>query len=114
MKEKDLTQECLLWEALQKGETDEKLLAALRAKHGALYFISVEDKSGLCKKPDRKTLSAFMSVSQKDPLRANEILLKNCMLAGDAALIEDDDYFLSASAQLAELIEIKQGELKKL
>jgi hypothetical protein len=39
---------------------------------------------------------------------------ENCLLADDAALIDDNDYFLRASAQLAELIEIKQGELKKL
>lgn len=85
-----------------------------KKKHGSVYEISCEGKVGYVKKPDRKILGAAATVGSKDPMRYNEVLLNNVWLGGDEELKTNDDYFLGVSAQLAELIEIKEVTLKKL
>ena len=52
--------------------------------------------------------------NQTDPLRYNEIILKDCWLAGDEEIQTNNGLFLSVSAQLPKLIEIKEAELVKL
>ena len=43
-----------------------------------------------------------------------KFLLNNCWLEGDEIIKTDDALFLGVSAQLAEIIEIKEATLKKL
>lgn len=85
-----------------------------KTKHGQVFKLKIEDKECYLKIPDRKTLSYATSKAQKDPLEFNEILLKNCWLAGDEEIKTDDVLFLSASSKLGELIEIKEASLEKL
>jgi len=66
------------------------------------------------KKPNRKALGAAAVVGKADPMKYNEILLNNCWIEGDEKIKTDDSLFLGVSAQLAELIEIKEASLKKL
>ncbi|WP_107039967.1 hypothetical protein [Brumimicrobium mesophilum] len=87
---------------------------ALKAKHGALHMLEVEDKWAILKAPDRKTLSAASAIAAKDPMKFNEIILKNCMVAGDEEIQKDDAYFLAASSKIPEIIEIKEAKLEKL
>ena len=47
-------------------------------------------------------------------MKYNEILLNNCWIAGDEEIKKDDALFLGVSAKLADLIEVKEAELKKL
>ena len=47
-------------------------------------------------------------------MKYNEIMLRNCWLAGDEEIKTDDALFLGVSAKLGELIDIKEAELKKL
>lgn len=91
-----------------------KEIEDLKAKHGQLFMITVEDKACLLKKPTRKVLSMASSVASKDPMKFNEIILKNCWVDGDEEIIKDDDYFLGASQKIAEIIEFKEAELVKL
>jgi acyl-coenzyme A synthetase/AMP-(fatty) acid ligase len=85
-----------------------------KKQYGDVFRIRVEDKEGYLRKPDRKTLSYASSVAANDPLKFNEIILKNCWLGGDKALIDDDAYFLAVSAKMDELIQIKEATLEKL
>lgn len=85
-----------------------------KAKHGDIFKITVEDKECYLKAPDRKALSYAASIGTKDPMKFNEVLLKNCWLGGDDDIKTDDVYFLSASQKLAELIQIKEAVLEKL
>lgn len=85
-----------------------------KAKHGDVFALSVDGKTAYVHRPSRKTLSYASSVATKDPLKFNEILLNGCWLGGDEEIKTDDALFLSASAKLAELIEVKEAELKKL
>lgn len=91
-----------------------KEIEDLKAKHGQLFMITVEDKACVLKKPTRKVLSMASSVASKDPMKFNEIILKNCWVDGDEEIIKDDDYFLGASQKIAEIIEFKEAELVKL
>jgi hypothetical protein len=79
-----------------------------------VYRYEVEGKACYLRKPDRKTLSAASVLGKSDPLKYNEVILKNCWLDGDEEIKTDDGLFLGISGRLAELIEIKEGELKKL
>ncbi len=47
-------------------------------------------------------------------MKYNEVLLENCWLDGDEEIKKDDSLFLGVSSHLAEIIEIKTAEIKKL
>lgn len=85
-----------------------------KSKHGDVWKITVEDKVAYLRSPDRKTLGYASSVGASDPMKFNEILLKNCWLDGDLEIQTNDGLFLSASSKLAQIIEIKETEMVKL
>ena len=85
-----------------------------KKQHGDIYKITVEDKVCYLKKPSRKALSFASQVGTKDPMKFNEIILKECWLEGDMEIQSNDTLFLSASSKLSELIEVKEAELEKL
>ena len=85
-----------------------------KQKHGEIFKITVDGKEAYLRKPDRKILSYVTSMASNEPLKFNEILLNNCWLGGDTEIKTDDTLFLSASAKLGQLIEIKSAELVKL
>jgi len=86
----------------------------LKAKHGQLHMLVVEDKWAILKAPSRKVLSMASASASKDPMKFNEIILKNCMIAGDDEIQTDDAYFLAASSQISEIIEVKEAKISKL
>lgn len=96
------------------GTATEEQIAHWKALHKDIYRIIVGDSICYLKKPDRTTMKAVASVGTNDPIRANEILLENCWLGGDSSIKTDDEKFFGVSQKLAELIEIKEAELKKL
>lgn len=89
-------------------------IAIWKEKHGDVYQVSVDGKVGYLKKPDRKTLSFATTVGASDPMKFNEILLKNCWIDGDEELKTKDEYFFAVIAKMEELIQVKEAELKKL
>lgn len=96
-------------------EFSKEQIAGFKAKHGEVFKITVESgESCLLRKPNRKELSYASMAGKSDPLKFNEIILNACWLAGDEAIKKDDTLFLSASAKIADIIEIKQAELEKL
>lgn len=89
-------------------------IEAWKAEHKNVYRIDVGDKVCYLKQPSRRALSFAAAAGQTDPLRYNEIILKDCWLAGDEEIQTDNGLFLSISAKLPELIEIKESALVKL
>jgi hypothetical protein len=87
-------------------------IAEWKAKHGEFFGIVIEDKVCYLKKPDRKALS-FASQVGSDPMKFNEVILKNCWLGGDPEILTDDSLFLAASSKLDQVIEFKKAELVK-
>lgn len=85
-----------------------------KKKHGYVCEISVDGKTCYLRKPSRHELSYATTVASKDPIKFNELLLNSCWLAGDEEIKKDDDLFLAVCPKLAELVEVKEAELKKL
>jgi len=85
-----------------------------KQEYGELFLIQVEDKKCYLHKPTRQILDAANASSGKRSSAFNETLLKNCWIAGDKDIVNDDEYFLGASSQLDQIIVFKNAELKKL
>lgn len=95
-------------------KTIEKKIATWKEQYGNVYQVEVGGHVAYLKKPSRKTLGAAAVLGKADPMKYNEVLLNNCWIEGDETIKTDDSLFLGVSAQLAEIIEIKEATLKKL
>jgi hypothetical protein len=63
--------------------------------------------------PTRQVLSQYMKWSDQNPKKAQEILVRGCIVT-DKEMIESDYFmFLTTVSLLAELIPIGQGRIKK-
>lgn len=99
--------------------TIEQKIEQWKAKYKNVYCYEIEDENGnlvkvYFRQPDRKVLSAATITAKGDPMKYNEIILKNCILEGDEELLKDDSIFYGLSQKVDELINAKAGELKKL
>ena len=87
-------------------------IAEYKKKHGEIYEISVDGKSCIVRKPNRKDLS-YVSVV-KDPIKMSEALLKQLWVDGDKEILENDDLFLAVIPKMEEVIKVMESEIKKL
>lgn len=87
-------------------------VADWKKKHGEIFELSVEGKSCILRKPNRKDLS-YVSVV-KDPIQMSETLLKQLWVDGDMEIQENDDLFLAAIPKMEEVIKVKESKIKKL
>lgn len=98
-----------------QGEID-----ALKRKHGKLFQVDVEPDGDapalifLFREPDRKTMSATVKISQTDPLQAAEIMVKNCLVWGDAKELDNMAVFTAVSAQFEEINKARTATIKNL
>ena len=102
-----------------KYEITDERIAKLKAQHGWIYALDIEDEDGnsysaIVKSPDRKTLGAAGAIAAKDPIKFNEVVLNNAWLEGDEEIKNDDQLFLAASEQLGKIVSTAQGKLRKL
>lgn len=95
-------------------EADKKQIAEWKTKHGRIFCIRVEDKACYLKTPNRKTLGYAAVAGKENPLKFNEVVLRDCWLAGDEEIRTDDSLFLSVSQKLSEVVEVKEAELEEL
>lgn len=95
----------------------------LKKKHGRLYEVEVapdnDDENSvplvfLFTKPDRKTLSAVMKVSQTDPMLSAEIMVKNCLVWGDEKALDDNGIFMAVSEQFEQINTARTATIKNL
>ncbi len=97
------------------GKVTAQQIAEWKEKHGDDFKIEFEDgKEVYLRKPKRKELGYAMSKVQTNPLGFAEVILQNCWLGGDEEVRDNDSYFLGASSQIDELMEVQQASLKKL
>lgn len=87
-------------------------IAEWKSKHGDLFEISVDGKSCILRKPNRKDLS-YVSVV-KDPMKMSEVMMKQLWVAGDEEIREQDDLFLAAIPKMEEVLKVKEATIKKL
>jgi len=93
-------------------EFKKEQIAAWKKKHGDIYEISVDNKSCVLRKPNRKDLS-YVSVV-KDPIQMSETLMRQLWVDGDKEILEDDQLFLAVIPKMEEVTRIKEAEVKKL
>lgn len=70
---------------------------------------------GYFRRPSYTAMSKFMTFAQKDNTAAMRQLAKDCFLAGDRELVDDDDLFLfGLMGQFNKIIEMRHGRLVNL
>jgi hypothetical protein len=84
---------------------------------GAVKVIEFEDeKIAYLKKPNRYVLGIAFSKLESNPVEANEILIKNCIIpeVSDMDVMDNDDYFLSLMQHAGDLLQLKKSTSKAL
>lgn len=87
---------------------------AWKKEHNDVFKIEVGGKTCYVKSPDRKTMSYASNIGTKDPIKFNEVILRNCWLGGDEEIKTDDALFLGAGTVLAEIIQVREASIEKL
>jgi hypothetical protein len=92
-----------------------------KAKYGAGKVKLVEifkensdevEKTVLAIVPSRNIIGQFRRYSDTDPKKADEILVKNCLLSHKEEVLADDSLFYGALSGIAELIPIRKAVVK--
>lgn len=63
--------------------------------------------------PSRVVMGNYQKFINVNPAKAQEILIKGCILTDLETVLADDALFFTAVSQLAELIPIREGRIKK-
>lgn len=89
------------------------MIAEWKAKHGSIFKYEVDDKVAYFKSPDRKIIGA--STTAPDNIAGNEMIARNCFLAGDEIILTDDEYFFGFSKELLpKMVKSKVGKSTEL
>ena len=94
------------------GEATAEQIKEWKETHKNVFAIKVDDADGrkhVCylRAPKRKDLSAASVAGKADPLKFNEVILRQCWLGGDSL-------FLAASGMIPDIVEVGEAELEKL
>ncbi len=107
-------------EALPQGITAE-MIAEAKAKYGEnnvkILLLPLDDeghetKGVLALVPSRSVVGQFRRWADTDPKKADEILVKNCLLSSKDEVLADDGLFYGALSGLAELIPVRKAIVK--
>lgn len=63
--------------------------------------------------PNRTTMGEYLKYNNTNPAKAQEILVKNCLITDKDQVMADDALFFTCVSALAELIPIRQKVIKK-
>lgn len=63
--------------------------------------------------PDRRTMGQYLKYQNANPAKAQEILVKNCLLTDKDQVLNDDALFLTCVSALAEMIPVRESKIKK-
>lgn len=104
----------------ETGILSDEQIASLKKAHKIdhVHEISVQvsdEELAFCylRTPDRNTMGAVMAIGRNNPIKANEIVLSKCWLAGDERIRTDDELFLSVMPRLNELVDLRKADIKK-
>lgn len=95
-------------------------LVKLSNLHKGLFYLPIEDeegnieKMGILRPIDRHILSHATTKLEDDGLYIFlEACMRECWLAGDDCILNDDDYFLPAAAKFNKMLEGKKATFLK-
>jgi hypothetical protein len=100
----------------------EKTLADLKAKHGKIYIVEIDDDEnegkkivGYFKKLDFMTASAYASMAGSDPLKAQKLLVSKTIISehSDPRILEEWEYTVAAGDALSKLIKLPNAVATK-
>ncbi|MEN9458946.1 MAG: hypothetical protein RL135_1540 [Bacteroidota bacterium] len=90
-----------------------EMIESWKQQYGGVFRYTTEDgKIAYFKTPDRKILG--MSTSAPDVVAGNEIVARNCFLAGDECVINEDQYFFGLQNQLSTFLKQTTGKSEEL
>ncbi|MRI64699.1 hypothetical protein EDM00_11985 [Ornithobacterium rhinotracheale] len=103
-------------------EISEEVKKALKNQHGDKLRVIALPTDDLYEKykevavvvPSRSVVSQYMRFAKDNPLKAQEILVKNCVLTSKEEVMADDGLFYGCVGMLAELIPVREGKFVKL
>lgn len=99
----------LVQNAINAADVTEQMIAEWKQKFGGVFKHETQDgKVAYFKMPDRKILG--MSTIAPDNVASNEIIARNCFLAGDEIIIDDDAYFFGLCVELPKFVKTKLGK----
>lgn len=107
---------------LPEGIT-EAMVETAKAKHGndkvRLIDLLDEDGSAVSKTvlavvPSRVVVGQYRRWAETDPKKADEIIVKACLLSHKDEVLADDGLFYGALAGIAELIPVRKAIVKNL
>lgn len=102
------------------GGVSEEQLATLKARHGRVVMVEVEDTEtlerhvGYFRRPDMATMQAFSATAKSNDIKAAEVLFDNCWLGGSAVMKSDAVYKMEAVGQLQNIFGKCVSRLKNL
>jgi hypothetical protein len=107
---------------LPQGITEE-MVSQAKAKYGdknvKIMELPLDDngeaaKPVLVKVPDRNIISQYRKYADSDPKKADEIMVKNCVLSHKEEVLADDGLFYGALNGISSLIPIRTAVIKNL
>lgn len=109
-------------EELPEGITQEMIDAAKLKwpKEGAVRIADLEmDDEGnvlpvLVRRPDRTVMGEYSKWEKNNPKRADDILIKACLLSHKEQVLADDDLMMAALDAIAKMIKVRQATLKNI
>jgi len=104
---------------------NKEAIAKLKKEHGRIFEVIVElpnkDRSNeqpttsfYFKQPDRDILDAVNKVAQRSEIKATEVMINNCMVAGDKDLLKDIGVFTTIGEKLENILDKKKSYLVEL
>jgi hypothetical protein len=98
---------------LAAADVTPEMIADWKKKYGAVWKYEAEDgKTAFFRAADRKI--AGLASTAPDPVAGNEILARNCFLAGDECIVEEDKYFFGLSRELPKYLKATVGKSQEL
>lgn len=104
---------------LPEGITQEMIDAAkAKGLDVRLAEVPVDDEGNtrdfLVCVPSRTVLGQFRRFMDSDPKKADDLLVKACLLSHKAEVLADDDLFSGVMSTISELIVIRKGIIKNV
>lgn len=94
--------------AIKKNYPDDKLkILELPMDDMNTDFMQV-----VCRIPSRNVMGQYMKYSDINPIKAQNILIKACLITDKELVLADDALATTAVSLLAELLPIREGRIK--